>query len=177
MPSSAWNSRDKWRGLTPATLASAAETQVRARIFEDVKPNPVDRTGGCGLRGQRRAELRLPAGSLQKNDEPACHPQGQSAPMILLDQRKGEVDRRSHPGGAEDRPVANEDSVGFDLDIGIFGGKAFGILPVGRDAAPRQQSRMGQQEGARTGRAVAPRLHGLLRSQRVTSSLGGSGTP
>jgi hypothetical protein len=26
-------------------------------IFEDVKPNPVERPSGCGLRGQRRAEL------------------------------------------------------------------------------------------------------------------------
>ena len=89
--------------------------------------------------------------------------------MILFDQRKGEIHGRGHSGGAEHRPVPHEDTIGFHADIGIVGGKAVGILPMGRDPAVGQQPGLGQDEGSRTGRAVAPGLRGLFPKPAISS--------
>jgi len=67
-------------------IGQGRKAQGKLWLFEDMEPDPVDRARGGGLRGQRGAELGLSAGSLQKNHEPARHPKGQSAPVILLDQ-------------------------------------------------------------------------------------------
>ena len=82
--------------------------------------------------------------------------------MILLDQREGEVDRRGHAGRAEHWPIPHEDGIGLDPYVGIGGSKPFRVFPMGRDPAPGQQSRMGQQEGAGAGRAEAARQPRLL---------------
>lgn len=82
--------------------------------------------------------------------------------MILFDQRKGEVDGRGNPGGTEHGAIANEDTIRLDPDVGKVGRQAFGILPVRCRAASRQQPGLRQQEGARAGRAVAPRTQRLL---------------
>src|SRR5262252_6240582 len=68
------------------------------------------------LKGQKLTELRLPARSLEKDDQITSDGQRRRAAQILLHQRQGEVDTSSHPGRGPDRAVLHENGIGLDMD-------------------------------------------------------------
>jgi len=74
------------------------------------------------LQGKRLAELRLPARTLEEDNEVTRHGQCQGATQVLFHDRQGQIDAGRHSGGGPDRTIAHEDRVGLDP----HGGKAPG---------------------------------------------------
>jgi hypothetical protein len=66
------------------------------------------------LQGQRLAELRLAARSLEEDDEVACHGQGRGTAQILFHQRQRQIDAGRYARRRPDRTITHEDRVALD---------------------------------------------------------------
>ena len=70
--------------------------RLGAEVFGEVCQGPflrlADSRNRAELRLEMRAELRLPAGALEKHDQTASNAQRERSPVILLDHRKREID-------------------------------------------------------------------------------------
>ncbi len=76
------------------------------------------------LQGQGSAELRLSAGTLEKDDQVAGDGERHGAAEVFFHQRQRQIDPGRHPGRGPDRTVAHEDRIGLDM----HGGKRWASL-------------------------------------------------
>src|SRR5262245_7256493 len=99
------------------------------------------------LQRQGRAELRLAARALEKDNELAGDRQGHARPEIRFDESKREVDAGRDAGRCPDIAVADEDRIGIEFDRRKFFGELRASSPVRDRAAAIEEARGRQQEG------------------------------
>ena len=80
------------------------------------------------------------------NDKLAGDPARHLDPMVSLDQGQGEIDACGNPRRCPDTAIGYEDVIGLDPDGRVFSLKQMRDPPMGRRPAPRQQTRLRQQE-------------------------------
>ena len=126
------------------------------------------------FRVEKRAELRLIAGSAQKDDHHPRYGHRDVAPQILLDERQRQVDPRGNPARGVHMPVADEDEIRLDAERWVELREAVAEHPVGGNATVIQQAGRRQQEGAGADRgdATDARRRG---SQPIEQRLVGAG--
>ena len=112
-------------------------------------------------------ELRLPAGTLQKQDQVPGDGQRQLTTKVFFDQRKRQIHACADTRGRAKRTVPDEDAVRLHAYFGVTSRQFGGTLPVRRDLPAVQQSGGGEKEGAGADRTVATDgLGGLLARSR-----------
>src|SRR2546429_4793332 len=84
------------------------------------------------LRRQMRTELRLAAGTLQKDYQPTCHRQCKIATVVVLDQLQREIDAGGYSGRGIEGTVLNIDLVRRDFGGWEPFGKVNGMPPMRR---------------------------------------------
>src|SRR5215469_5087403 len=109
----------------------------------------------CCLQSQRGAELCLSTGTLQKDDQIACHSERRGTAEVLFHERERQVDSGCHARRSPDWTVTYENRVRFDMHIGKALGKPGAIHPVSRCAAPVQYASRSQEESTRADRGDA----------------------
>ncbi|GCC46578.1 hypothetical protein chiPu_0030968, partial [Chiloscyllium punctatum] len=124
-------------GIVPAEAALAHAGLVRQcgkrEIVGQMAADPVmQRAEPVVGRLQRQdlAELRLPAGPLEKHHQIARDGKRRRAAEIILDQRQSEIDARRDAGRCPERSVAHEDRIGLDPDVGKARGELFPKSPM-----------------------------------------------
>ena len=110
------------------------------------------------MQGQGGAELRLPAGTLEEDDQIARHGERHRAAQVLFHERERQIDAGRHPGRGPNRTVAHEDRIGLDAHRGKAPRELGAVLPMGRRAPPVQHARGGEQERAGADGGDAARL-------------------
>ena len=134
-------------------------THVRARghrlhgvlaghVLDDLALDLAQRLALGLLGGERRAELRLAAGTAQEEHEVARDRERRLPVEVPLDERQREVHAGGHAGRRPDIAVADEDRLGVDLDAGVQARKGGRGRPVGRGAAAVQEPGLSENEGA-----------------------------
>ena len=97
---------------------------------------------------QRRAELRLIPRAPQEQHQPLRDGHRHAVPVVLFDQREGEIDPRGEPRRRPDAAVPHEDALVDDAGRGKPRAQVAEVEPVRRGAAPVEQPRLPQDEGA-----------------------------
>ncbi len=115
------------------------------------------------LKRKGSAELRLPAGALEEDDELACDGERNIASEIVFHQRQCQIDSGRHAGGGPDAAVLNEDRVGIEPDLGEAFPELAAALPVRDRTSAVQQPGAGQQKGTAADRSRSSRQLGALR--------------
>ena len=90
--------------------------------------------GGSCL--ELRRELRLPAGATHEHHQPRGDGMGQVGPVIVLDEREGEVDTCGDAGRGPAIAVPDVDPVAVHLDVGVLSGELLARRPVRRRPVP-----------------------------------------
>ena len=109
------------------------------------------------LQLQRRAELRLAAGALEKNHQLARHGERDRAPEVFLDQSEREIDTRGDARRGPDVAVADEDRIALDDHLGVAARQLGAARPMRRRAAAGEQAGGGEQQRARADRGETAR--------------------
>lgn len=142
-------------GVAPAE-AALAHARLRREGRErqvgiEMGPHPVmqrlEPVSGR-LQRQRRAELRLPAGALEEDDEVARDRQRRRPAEIRLDEGQREVDAGGHPRGGPDRAVAQKNRIGLDPHRREAPGEGVAEGPVSHGPPAVEPAGCGQEEGA-----------------------------
>src|SRR5580658_11349440 len=75
--------------------------------------------GGGRLGFERRAELRLPAGAIEKDDEMSRDLHRDLSPKVFLHHRKAEIDSGGDPGRSPNPVITHIDWIGVYTDVGV----------------------------------------------------------
>ena len=157
MPTSGANAREKLRGLMQARGRQRLHRESAGGVRAHPLLHLAQRLALGGLRGQRRAELRLPAGALHEHHQPARHLERRLGAEVVLHQRQRQVDaRRSRRPRSTRRRRARRCCRARPRHRWVALAEPVDRRPVGRDPAAVEQSRPGQQEGAGAHRGHAP---------------------
>ncbi len=104
--------------------------QVVVRVSSDVLDERTDHVvSGWRSRGEQ-THLRLIPGPLEIHHEVPGHLAGQFRAVVLLDERKGEVQRARDAGRRVDVTVADEDGCGVHGHVRVPLGEQTGEAPV-----------------------------------------------
>ena len=147
MPSSRRNARAKLRSLMCARSASAGTERSASRLPGDPLLQLAQRLALGGLRGELGAELRLPAGALHEQHEPARDLERRRAAEVLLDQREREVHAGGDAGGGVESPSRTKIGSRSTRHVRVALGEAVAARPSGwwrggrRAARPRRARR------------------------------------
>jgi hypothetical protein len=141
-------------------LGQGVHAQVGVEVVGDPRLELAQRAALRELRREVGAELRLAAGALEEEDQPASDLDGGLASEVLLHQGEGKVHSGSDAGRGPDVPVPDEDRVGVDRELRVAAGELCGRGPVGRDGAALEQAGAREQERSRADRGDAPRAPG-----------------
>ena len=106
--------RAKLRSLMCGARGERGHREVGVEVVGDPGLQLAQRLALGGLRGELRAELRLAAGALQEQHEPARRLERDLAAEVLLDQRERQVHAGGDAGRGVEVAVAHEDRVGLD---------------------------------------------------------------
>jgi hypothetical protein len=93
--------------------------------------------------------------------------------VVILDKREGEVHAGRGTSGRGDVSVADEDSVGGDVDAGMAPGQVGAERPMGRCGSAVEQARASEQERAGADRARAACAVGYALDGRAKKGVGG----
>src|SRR2546423_1792895 len=110
------------------------------------------------LRRQMRTELRLAAGTLQKDYQPTCHRQCKIATVVVLDQLQREIDAGGYSGRGIEGTVLNIDLVRRDFGGWEPFGKFSGMLPMRRRIHSVEETCGTEKKCTGAHRAISPRL-------------------
>ena len=146
-------------GLAPECPPELTDTQMRRvrqafdrQILVQVIPREGQRQA-YAIRSRlhlgNRRELGLAAGTAVIHNQFARDLACQVRAMIRLDERQGQIDAGRHPGRRPDAAIANKDPVCVNLDRRIILLKPVRRAPMRRRASSIEQTRFGEQEGAR----------------------------
>ena len=104
--------------------------------------------------GRQRAldELRLAAAAMRRDDHPARDRVGGRHPVVARHDVQAEVDAGGHAGRREDAPLVDVEDAGVDVDLRVARPELGGVAPVRGRAAPVEQPRRREHEGARADR-------------------------
>ena len=137
----------------PACSASRSTRKSPATIFGD----PVVQrrkgiwrvaVGGRRLGFERRAELRLAAGPIEKDDEMARDLHGEFPSEIFLHQREAEIDSGRDSGRCPNPVIVQIDRIWIDLEVRVMLLQTGTEFPVRRGAPPRKHAGFRQKERA-----------------------------
>ena len=117
------------------------------------------------LGGERAAELRLAAGTLEEDDESSGNSQRDLGTQILFDQRQRQVDASRDASRGPHGAVVDEHRIGLDPDAGVAVREVIAEGPMGGRSAIVQQAGRGEK--------VCARAHG----HGSMSPLRGAGDP
>ena len=116
VPVSARNARLNWRGLRPAAAARSS-TEVTERRFRRTDAKAFWMRSDLGFIQHRRM-LGLSARPHEIDDEDPGDREREIGPEILLQHMEGQVDSSAVACRRPDRPIDDEDAVGFEPDLG-----------------------------------------------------------
>ena len=145
--------REEGAGEVARAHGGALGEMLDRQWLGEMLAHPVDQVGEAARLPtdvEASRELRLSARPTLVDDQLLRRMTGDVGAEIVLDQRECEVDAGGNTRRRPHIAVAHEDAVEVERDAGIEAREEGGAGPMRRGAPPIQQSRLGQQEGART---------------------------
>src|SRR5438093_956586 len=121
--------------------------EIRVEVIGDPGLQLAQRVAVGRLHGELGAELRLAAGALQEHDQLAGDAERELAPVVLLDEREGQVHAGGDAGRGVDAAVVQEDRVALDGDLRVPPRQLVAHQPVRGGPPAVEQPGLGQEEG------------------------------
>ncbi len=155
-PTSAVNTRVKWRTLIAAAAARAGRrwSPPGAASTRSCTARTVERSARGTHTGE--ANCVCPPGRCRNMTSQRAIGLRDVDAEVVLDHGQGEVDARGDARARPDLPVADVDGIGVDGEVRVRLAQLLRPGPVRRHPAPAEQSRRGAEERARAHRGDAP---------------------
>ena len=142
--------RMKWRSLMPTRAGEAAHAVVGARFGVDQILRLADRAPAGALGPDRCGELRLAAGRRRNITSQRATSLGDLGRVVILDERKRQVDPGGHARRRPEPAVAAIDRLRVDDQAGELALQGARPCPVGRDPPAIRETGGGDDERSGT---------------------------